>query len=431
MSTPLFCAPLPSNTKATFAQLLTGNPGGLKGLRRPSFNFNILLIVAATVVLVSFRAAAEQPDRHVCYQALISLDLPIVTSGAVVDGDLLLAEAYYEPIIRLDRRAHKKSPNLSLPPSLLEKKWGEASPVWEPYQIHKGEHEYFILFRQTRNLEDHTQPWFRIFRYDEDLQNPEDIDIDYTEMLISDFEPMSGKGVMIYGKFREAMHNDSGFLYSDFSSKKDTVVHQISAFGGRTSPIEHTLYAYLNLRFMASMGTQFFMLRYERSGAYISVFDVDTARYSTIDIPEEFRNTHFPSDEQFVRMGNRHQATIFHKIMENHAFAMGIYAHNNQLFILVKGPMGMDGTAEWWLLPATGENRDHRIRLPVSGAHLTIIEDDANSWHLIERSRVQSVGTLREPYTRAISLITVPIDWLKLDKSSAPTKSSRLCKLLP
>lgn len=379
----------------------------------------VLLNAVGMHFLSPSSATAEGLDVSFCHQAVLSQDLPLITSGVEHKSGLLLADAYEDKLVMIDNHGRVQDMPLQL---IVENSMSGkvADDEWAPHQIHRYGNTIYVLVKRVVNITEKNQPWFMIIPYDENLKPRQPLPLPfYEKMHILDFEP-GERGILLYGKFGS---RDSTFRYYDFASTEMTPpLYTIPVSEGGFPAIEHYYYAYLNVRFMAALGTKMFILLFRDEGASILAFDVESKKTAQYPVPDNLRAVHRPPRE-FQRWRGWDQATYLHRnVVEAKSMAMGLYPSEDSstLLLLSKDAIALNGTTSWWLThldAANGKVRSTpRIRMPTpKAAHVTIIPNIPNDngfWKIIERDRVETLGDEGLPYTRTVSMTLMPSDWL-------------------
>lgn len=356
----------------------------------------VLLLTVALGHQAAFAASplddARDASSHACLR--VSLERPLLwtTSGVWANGELLVADAFKESILRVG----------------LDGAQGSAGAIGaaRPSQI-RGRPGYGLI------VEDKEAGM--LIHVDENLSViDKEVQVKGRSLggsrlsAIYDWVPM-GNGFLAFSDLQQGDDWTSAFIYFDDQGGSRSFSEIAVADPARLPFLRNGTY-------LASLGDLGYILRLDPPVRLIEV-GAELPNGRLLDaIPADLA---YPMLSSKPRVAGPQRATQdYQRLEESHAVT-GLFAWRDLLYVVIKEPKDEQGKTAWSLSqlnPLNGQELA-RLRLPTSHAHLTIVPGD--QWALIEKDPVQSVGEFNAPYMTTTSMVLVPGEWIE-DPAHSP-----------
>lgn len=340
-----------------------------------------------------------------CHQIQLSAGLEWPTSGVWTDDqeELLVADPLAGQVTRISRHGHVET---ELAGELVRAD-GLLQPLGGPSQIRAAANGFLLederdqrLVRLNLNLEVVDTSPIMSSKRSEPLQRH----------VIYDWTPM-GQGILAFSDLADSDGNwTSGFLY--FGSHGRQEVFRKIAIGDEAADF----YTRSTISYVAALEDVGYILALSEETVSIEAVQLGSKARRLMSIPAKFRNRPRldPALRKRLECQGTRKTTEIYKSHESATMVSGIYAWDHDLYLLAKQAMSASGETAWWLIrldPSADGKEISRVRLPTGAAHLTIVPG-GDFWALIEKGRVEGVGSFHSPYMNTSSIILVPTAWL-------------------
>ncbi len=399
------------------------SPGRLTCIRLPRTRRATILVyellAAFAVLVLGIPLEAQDLPLDECHRVSLSSKLSWPTSG-IWTGDreaLLVADSLAERVVRISKHGQVESSlankilNVARPLRSLQVLPTQIRATDGGFLLEDDSYDKIVRFDSYFEIEDSESLTVRI---NAPMETSLPLGLSkkkafYRREAIYGWSPM-GRGILAFGDLEGPQGWTSGFFYFDGGGRQQI----FNEFAIDDEIADHNTRSML--AYVAALGDVGYILVFDE---VLSIGEVrlgqDIRQLSSF--PAEFRKR--PKLENTFRQALKYQAarraTEIFKSYETTTMALGLYAWDNNLYLLAKHAIASNGETAWWLIRVdleAGGKEEYRLRLPTGAAHLTVVPGD-DFWALIEKGQVEGIGDTHAPYMDTSSMVLVPSLWLE------------------